>query len=98
MATETRTALAGVDGSAQSIDAMALATALAPRLGATARAAYVHPLGESERAVSDPVYRNALDEIGNFVRLHMREPGAPLDARPLSVIEERFPARGLADE
>jgi nucleotide-binding universal stress UspA family protein len=95
---ETKTVLAGVDGSAQSIDAMALAMALAPHLGARARAAYVHPLGESDRAVSDPLYRNALDELASFVRAHMREPGAPLDARPLSVIEERFPARGLADE
>jgi nucleotide-binding universal stress UspA family protein len=95
---ETKTVLAGVDGSAQSIDAMALAMVLAPHLGARARAAYVHPLGESERAVSDPLYRNALDELASFVRVHMREPGAPLDARTLSVIEERFPARGLADE
>ena len=77
---------------------MALAMALAPRLGATAHAAYVHPLGESERAVSDPLYRNALDELASFVRVHMRERDAPLDKSPLTVIGERSPARGLAHE
>src|SRR4051812_5962060 len=95
---ETKTVLAGVDGSLESIDAMALARALAPLLRAEALAAYVHPLGDSERAVSDPLYRNALDELASFVRVHMGERGAPLDARPLTVIEERFPARGLAHE
>jgi len=37
---DTKTGLAGVDGSPQSIDAMALAMVLAPHLGARARAAY----------------------------------------------------------
>src|SRR3954471_22791551 len=95
---DTKTVLVGVDGSAQSVDAMALAMELAPLLGGTALAAYVHPLGESERAISDPVYRNALDELASFVRVHMGKPGAPLDERPLTVIEERSIARGLAEE
>jgi nucleotide-binding universal stress UspA family protein len=99
MATDgMNTVLAGVDGSAESIDAMALAMALAPLLGAKASAAYVHPLGESERAVSNPLYRNALDEMAGFVRVHMGPRGAPLDEPPLTVVEERSPARGLAHE
>src|SRR3954454_19551144 len=92
------TVLAGVDGSPESIDAMALAMALAPLLGAQASAAYVHPLGEAERTVSNPLHRNALDELAGFLRAHMGPRGASLDERPLTVVEERSPARGLAHE
>jgi nucleotide-binding universal stress UspA family protein len=99
MATDqTNKVLAGVDGSVESIDAMALAMALAPLLGAKALAAYVHPIGQSERAMSDPLYRNAVDELASFVRVYLGKRGAPLDERPLTVIGDRSPARGLAHE
>lgn len=94
----TNTILAGVDGSQHCVDAMALATALASPLRATALAAYVHPYGDSDRAMSDSLYRDALAELDRFVCAHMDERGAPLRERRMTVIADRSPARGLGRE
>jgi nucleotide-binding universal stress UspA family protein len=71
-----------------------LATTLAPHLEAEALAAFVHPHGSYDKALR----ANGgapLDDLAEAVHAHMRDLGWPVEARQMTLVGDRSPARGL---
>lgn len=92
---QTNTILAGVNESKHSTDAWRLAQALAPCLGADALAVYVHPTAELQPEAGDSGDDQGLSELAGSVLAHLRDLGAPVDARNLRLLADRSAARGL---
>ena len=90
--------IVGVDGSARSVDALALADLLGPALGPEVLIAYVHPYGELEGLLSGGEYETRVQEVAQATFLQVREHLPSVPERRMRLVSDKSPAALLARE
>jgi nucleotide-binding universal stress UspA family protein len=85
----------GVDGSARSVDALALADLLGVGLGRDVLIAHVHPYGELSSLLSGGEYETLVREMAESTFEQVREHLPSVSGRRMQLVTNRSPAAGL---